>query len=90
MAAILTDVRAAFDTLSRIARPQIAILSAAVIPLCQGDQDPLFSATASLLNAVSVLEKAIVADIPALIDDVEVSLSKTARYAPPDPGDDDV
>lgn len=90
MDAEITKVREAFDSLSRNARPQIAALSAAVVPLCQGDQDPLFSATASLLNAVAALEKGIAADIPTLIDDVEVCLSKTASPAPPEADDDGI
>ena len=78
----LTDVRAAADDLSRLARPLTATLHEAVVALCQGDQEPVFGSTARLLNAVAALERAIVGDIPALIYDVEVSLSKAARLAP--------
>lgn len=88
MDAMLTRVRAAFDALSRVARPQVAILYAAVVAQCHGDQEPLFGATASLLNAVAALEKAIAADIPALIDDVEVTLSKAACPSPPEADED--
>jgi len=90
MTVLLTDARAALDVLSRAARPQIAILYAAAVAQCQGDQEPLFGATATLLNAVAALEKAIVVDIPALIGDVEAALSTTARSTPLKSEDDGV
>jgi hypothetical protein len=79
---MLSNVRAALDVLSRVAQPQIAALRAAVVSECHGDQEPVFGATVRLLGAVGALAKALSADIPALIDDLEVTLAKTARPVP--------
>ena len=83
MPAILTEARTALDVFSGAARPKLARLCAAVVAQCNSDSEPQFGATARLLDAVVALDKAIVADIPALIDDVEVILSMTASPVPP-------
>lgn len=90
MVASVTDVRAALDALSLAIRPQLSALHTAVVAQCKGDEEPLFAATANLLEAVCTLEKIIAADFPALIDDVEAALLKTTRPLPLTSEDDGV
>ena len=87
MPAILTEVRTALIALSCVARPPLAVLRNAVVAQCKGDQEPQFTATARLLDAVVALDKAIVADLPALIDDAEVVLGNIAPSVPTEPED---
>lgn len=83
MPVILTDVRAAFDEVSRLTQSPLTLLHAAVVAQCRGDQEPVFGATARLLESVCSLKKAIAADIPSLIDDAEAVLSNAASATPP-------
>ena len=58
MPEIFTEVRTAFNALSRAACSPLAVLRNAVVAQCKGDQEPQFGATARLLDAVVALDKA--------------------------------
>lgn len=70
----IEQAKKAHHELVSIATPKIQAMNAAVVQLCKGIDEPKFTASATLLNAVAKLQTDLVFEIPTLIAELDFIL----------------